>query len=298
MRHYNDMIWKVVLEEVFDDFLRFIYPDAAVVYDLERGFESLDKELAEMYPEPDKEKDTRFADKLMKVYHRDGVEEWVLLHVEVQGETSKKAEFAERMFRYFYRILDRHRHPVSAIAIFTGPDGKNMPGEYIYTYRDTRLLYQWKTISILDYTDEDLDNSANPFAQVVRATRMALWERRIPEMELLDRKVLLASRLLRKGFSQRKVQAIFTFLEGCILFDDTEMNRIFRERIRSQDKSNIMGIEEYLKSVGREQGVEEASRQFVENLIRADKFSDKEISDLAAVTVDYVRKVRAELQGK
>ena len=119
----SDILWKVVIEEVFDDMLRFIFPYADEVFDMERGFEFLEKELAEMYPEPDKAADTRFADKLVKVFHRDGEEEWVLMHVEIQGDTSRRREFSERMFRYFYRILDRYRKPVSAIAVFTGAIG-------------------------------------------------------------------------------------------------------------------------------------------------------------------------------
>jgi hypothetical protein len=72
-----------MLEEIFDDLLTFLFPKASQVFDLERGFEFLDKELAEMYPEPDKVKETRFVDKLVKVYNRDGTDEWILVHVEV-----------------------------------------------------------------------------------------------------------------------------------------------------------------------------------------------------------------------
>src|SRR5580692_2664960 len=122
MRRKDDTLWKVVMEEVFDDLLRFLFSDAGEVYDLERGFLFLDKELAELYAEPDKDSDTRFVDKLVKVYHRDGEEEWVLLHVEIQGDLSDRDQFSARMFRYFYRIFDRFRRPVSAIAIFTGQD--------------------------------------------------------------------------------------------------------------------------------------------------------------------------------
>jgi hypothetical protein len=130
----SDILWKVIMEEVFDDLLRFIMPDADREYNLERGFEFLEKELAEMYPEPEKESDTRFADKLIKVFNRQGEEDWILVHIEVQGDTSKRVEFTERMFRYFYRILDKHRKPVSAVAIFTGLDGKKMPDRYTYQY--------------------------------------------------------------------------------------------------------------------------------------------------------------------
>ncbi len=39
----SDILWKVIMEEVFPDLLRFIYPDADEVYNMERGFEFLDK---------------------------------------------------------------------------------------------------------------------------------------------------------------------------------------------------------------------------------------------------------------
>lgn len=43
--------------------------------------------------------------KLIKVAALDGIETWVLIHVEVQGEPEDS--FAERMFTYQYRLRDR-----------------------------------------------------------------------------------------------------------------------------------------------------------------------------------------------
>jgi hypothetical protein len=40
----KDALWKSVLEEVFDDRLRFVFPDAERVFDFGRGFEFLDGE--------------------------------------------------------------------------------------------------------------------------------------------------------------------------------------------------------------------------------------------------------------
>ena len=82
MRRKNDILWKGMMEEIFDDLLRFIYPEAERLIDMEREFEFLDKELGEMYPEPDKEADTRFVDKLVKIYLKNGEEEWFLTHIE------------------------------------------------------------------------------------------------------------------------------------------------------------------------------------------------------------------------
>lgn len=256
----------------------------------------VEKELAEMYPEPDKGPDTRFADKLVKVFHRDGEEEWVLIHVEIQGDTSKRQEFSERMFRYFYRILDRYKRPVSAIAVFTGRDGRKMPCRFEYDYRQTRLVYEYHTLSILDCSDEELENSPNPFAQVVLAAKTALLEEKVPGKELLDRKILIATRLLRKGFHVKKLKAIMKFLENYILFEEPEMNRTFTEQIYTPNNIKIMGIDEYIEMETREDERESNNRRFVRNLLKESNFSDEKIASLVDVTVEFVNEVKADLK--
>jgi hypothetical protein len=288
----------VILEEVFADLLRFVFPDADQVYDIERGFEYLDKELAEIHPQPDEEKDTRFADKLVKVFHRDGEEEWVLLHIQIQGDTSKRLEFSQRMFEYFYRIRDGHRKPVSAIAIFTGHEGKDMPGRYTYEYRGTRLTYEYLTLSILDFSDEELDKSDNPFAQVVLAAKTSLLEGKIPEDDLLELKLLIANRLQKKGFGKVKTLAILNFLRNYVLFDNSEMNRKFDQRFKLNDKYNVMNTVEYIKMEAKEEflaeGRIEGLTSAVNNMIATTEFSDEMIASLIGVPLDFVKKIREE----
>ena len=298
----SDILWKVIMEEVFPDLLRFIYPDADNVYDMKRGFEFLDKELAELNPQPDEEKDSRFADKLVKVYHRDGEEEWVLLHVEVQGDTLDREAFAERMYTYFYRIRDRYPgRLVSALAIFTGQDGNRMPGRYSYEYRGTKLTYQYPTVCILDYSDEDLDRSTNPFAQVIVAAKMRLQEGKVPEDELLNTKLLAARKLTEKGFGMEKIRAIFNFLRNYVLFEEPETNRKFDTLFKQTDKTSVMNTVEYLKMEGREEGIaegkEEAATAFVENLLKEFDFAVEKIASLANVSAEFVNKVKNKLNG-
>ena len=290
----SDILWKVIIEEVFPDLLRFIYPDANDEYNMERGFEFLDKELAELNPQPDEEKDSRFADKLVKVYHRNGLEEWVLLHVEVQGDTQDRDAFAERMYTYFYRIRDRYPgRLVSALAIFTGENGNRMPGKYSYEYRGTKLTYEYPTVSILDYSDEELDKSSNPFAQVVVAAKMRLQEGKVPEDELLNNKLLAARKLTEKGFGMEKIRAIFNFLRNYVLFEKPETNRKFDNLFKETDKTSVMNTVEYLKMEGKE----EAATAFVENLLKGSDFVVEKIASLANVSVEFVNKVKNQLNG-
>src|ERR1700709_304947 len=99
----------------FDDFLRFFYPDANKLFDIGKGFEYLDKELEQLFPPESEDYAVRYVDKLVKVFTREGNEEWILVHVEVQGYTDK--DFAKRMFQYYYRILDKYDKPITAFAI-------------------------------------------------------------------------------------------------------------------------------------------------------------------------------------
>ena len=111
---------------MFPDFLRFFYPDADKIFELEKH-EFLDKELEKLYPDTDGGTRRRHVDKLVKVRLRKGGEQWILIHIEVQGYADP--QFGPRMFQYFYRILDRYRRPVTAIAIFTGSQ-KKTPESY------------------------------------------------------------------------------------------------------------------------------------------------------------------------
>lgn len=291
----SDILWKVVLEDLFADLLRFLFTDADEVYDMERGFEFLDKELAQLNPQPDEKKDSRFADKLVKVYHRDGVEEWVLLHIEVQGDTSAREAFAERMFTYFYRIWDNERKPISAVAIFTGKNGKKMPNRYRYEYRHTRLTCEYLAISILDYSDEELDASDNPFAQVIGAAKLQLLEKRLPDDKLLDMKLLAAKKLQAKGFEKEQIIAILNFLRNYVLFEDQKMNRKFDYLYNETDKTHIMNTDEWLKMQAEERGREGATEAIVENLINGTDFDNEKIASLTNSTVEIVEEVKERL---
>jgi hypothetical protein len=301
LRRRNDILWKTILEEVFDDLLRFLFSYADKEYDLHRGFEFLDKELAKICPEADKPADTRIADKLVKVYTRDGKEEWILIHVEIQGDTSKKEGFAERMFRYFYRILDKYHKPVSAVAIFTGRHGQTMPNRYEYSCGGTSLIYRYHTLSILDYSDEGLWYLDNPFAIVLMAARTALLKGTVPEQFLQEKKLLIARQLLQKNIPANKVRAIFAFLDNYIHLEDATLNLNFTQQVEHLDHKNYnMGIIEYLQQEAREEGLKTGQKEERERLTRSllekSELSVTKIANLIGVSTYFVNKIKKQLR--
>lgn len=70
----DDTLWKVLLEYLFDDLLRFFLPNADELFDLNRGFESLIQELDQLLPPDNDNFQPRYVDKLVKVFTRTGDE--------------------------------------------------------------------------------------------------------------------------------------------------------------------------------------------------------------------------------
>jgi len=302
-RRQNDILWKGMLEEVFDDLLRFVFPRAESIFDLERGFDFLDKELGVMNPNPGRKSATKFVDKLAKVFLRDGTEEWVLCHVEVQGANDK--EFAKRMFKYYARIFDRHDRPLTAIAIFTGKDGKKLPGMYVRKYEGAELIYKYNTLCILDYEDRSLAENPNPFALVILAAKKALLSGKNLDEVLLKEKLEIAKLLKKRGYSETKTNMILSFLHNYVRFEKTETNCIFEEEIdRLTGKSNTMGLIEQIRQMkldearaeARKEAAGERNRIFVTNLLNSTSFSLKKIAQLAGVSESFVNRVKASLK--
>src|ERR1035437_8141889 len=108
-----DGAWKETLERYLRPFLELCFPLAAAGIDWAVPIEFLDQELQQIVRDADLGKQR--TDKLVKVLRRDGGEEWVLIHVEVQAQPDP--ELALRMYRYHHRIADRYGRTVVSLEI-------------------------------------------------------------------------------------------------------------------------------------------------------------------------------------
>ncbi|HTJ14571.1 MAG TPA: hypothetical protein VL547_21175 [Dinghuibacter sp.] len=293
-----------MIEEVVEDLLLFVDPNIGDDLDLTREYQFLDKELAELYPEPEKPPGTRVVDKLVKVYQRDGAERWMLLHVEVQGQN--KGDFAGRMFEYYYRLTDRYKHPVAAIAVFTGRGSGGLPQEYEARCLWTTMRYEYKTLAISNYSDSELTASTNPFAAVLLVAKEILL--RSPGSDADWDKILLENklkivRLVNEKltvYGDKKAAAILRFLNNYVAFKMPETNRIFMEQMDViTGKKNTMGILEQLIEIKSGEALEEGKKlgrlEAVQILLKATDFSDKKIAGLVGVPLSTVKKIHSTL---
>ncbi|MEO5335195.1 MAG: hypothetical protein H7839_24550 [Magnetococcus sp. YQC-5] len=203
-----DVPWKEILETCFPDFVLFFLPEAYTEIDWSQGFEFLDTEFARISRDADI--GDRRMDKLVKVWRRDGIEFWVLIHIEIQGD--KKPNFASRMYVYQYRAYDLYQKPVVGLAILADEHVGWGPSEFSYAMWGTKLSYQFTAVKLLDYAEMELEQSNNPFAIVTLAHLYAKKTRHLVEDRYdVKRKIIFG--LYRKGFSRQQVNALFLFID-------------------------------------------------------------------------------------
>ncbi len=254
----NDLLYKGLLEDLFEDFLRFMIPDAENLFDLNRGFDFLNQELDQLFPPGAGEHTTKVVDKLAKVYTKAGTEEWILIHLEIQGKYG--ADFGERMFNYYHRILYKYKKPIAAFAILTEPTKKPRNNTFKLSYLNTSITYTFNVFKIAEQDELELEASDNPFAKLVLIAKAKLKGERINKEQrdafYMEVKKDLAKKLYEQQIPKSKIIALLNFLHHHIRFEDQENNQIFeQEFIKITGGNKIMGIRELLIEWAKNEGV-------------------------------------------
>lgn len=205
----QDNGWKELLDEFFKEFVEFFFPAIYADVDWQRGYEFLDKELAQLGREHATGK--RIADKLVCVWLKDGRETWLLIHLEIQGQP--EARFNERTYIYNYRIFDKHHCEVISLVVVTGRSGARV-GKYEIARWGFRLLCEFPVVRITDYRgrEEELRQNLNPFALVVLAQLKLLDAKDDPQKRLAARRELMRG-LLRRRRNDKYVIGLLRFLD-------------------------------------------------------------------------------------
>ncbi|QIH35265.1 hypothetical protein [Sphingobacterium sp. DR205] len=302
----DDPLWKAVLEQTFVHFLRFMFSDADMVFDLERPFDYLDKEFESLFPPEANGKGIRYVDKLVKVFLKDGSEQFVLCHIEVQSSKGK-GDLAERMFQYFYKITDRYRAPVTAIAILADGNRNYLPKVYFKEFMGTSLRYEFNSYKILDQDESTLRANDNPFSVVVLTALLAILNKDLTDQQLRDMKHDLYHEMMHRKMDKETRQGLYDFLAYYVSFDNQDSLVIFEQELKEKlGRSDIMGTQEYLLDKAERKGIEkgvlkgkreERAKADTEKKASAIKmlqsgFDTKLIADILNLSVEEIEKLK------
>ena len=298
MRKKNDILLKSAFEEAFPDLLRFFFKNADLIFDMDRGFEFLDKELKELFPELERRGGARFVDMLVKTFGADGSEKWMLVHIEIQAQHD--TNFGHRMFQYFYRIFDRYQVPITAISVFTGEKSQVCSSEFQYEFLGTTLQYKFNTYHIQDHSEQELLAMDNRFSLIILATQKTLISSKLSLRELAEHRFNIAKAMICSNkYSPEQIKRFMLFLKNYIFIENSKINIIFDKQIdHLTGHRNAMDLMEAIEIVMKQTAEENARKPFVIYLL---KHTDMDLATIAAtaeVDEDFVEEVEHEVGRK
>jgi hypothetical protein len=246
-----DSPWKEALDVYFQPFLALFFAEAHADIDWSRGYESLDKELQQVAREG--ELGRRLVDKLVKVWLKDGREQWVLVHVEVQ--VSEEADFARRMYVYNYRLFDRYNRDVVSLAVLGDDNPRWRPDSFGYARWGFSAGIRFPVVKLLDYAaqEQSLEDSRNPFATIVLAHLKTLQTRQ-DERQRSASKIRLIKGLYDRGLSAADVRQLFRVIDWMMDLS-SELNATFWEEIERHEQEKHMPFMTTPERIGQERGL-------------------------------------------
>ena len=256
-----DSPWKEMLTQFFPSFMEFFYGDIYAEIDWTRGFEFLDKELQKIAVKGKLGK--RLADKLVKVYLRNGREVWVLIHVEIQGQ--REANFGRRMFVYHYRIFDAYGQRVISLAVLTDEDESWRPNNFSYNLFGTGVALNFRAVKLLDSRGDwtALVNNSNPFAVIVMAHLKALETKNLPQQRYRQKFEIIKG-LYARGLHQEDIRQLFRFIDWVMMLPE-ELETKLETQVKTLTEENSMeyisGLERRAIERGRQEGQQQGIQQ-------------------------------------
>jgi len=221
----QDELWKGIITELFEDFVAYFMPDLYVDIDWTKKYTFLEQELTKIYSKSMISR--KFNDKLVSVFLKNGNEQWILIHIEIQAYTDP--DFAERMFIYYYRAFDRYAQKIVAMALFADDSKSYKPDVYRYEYYQTEHLYRYRTYKVLEQNEEALINSDNPFAMVILAALYRIRnEQETPEIQY-DFKLQLIRMLIAQKIPKSKILHLLIFIDSLVKLSEKYQRQINSE---------------------------------------------------------------------
>ena len=294
-----DSIWKDFIGEFWRDILKRFMPDLYDEADLNREPENLDKELRDLLPEEPKAP-VRYVDTLMKIFLKDGGDEWVLFHIEVQGRGGEN--ISRRMFRYYCLIFTHHDVNPAALAILTAkrPKSEGESGIYKAGIFGTKIEYRYNVIKAYELDDDELKAGDSIVDLFVYSVKIAAKYRKSNEKKLGYMKIIVGL-LIEKGWKKFIRRRFIIYLERVMHLSSTDYRLKFRkaayEALEEGGKNvRYKTVTEEIFEEGIEQGIEQGRNEVIRSFMELGVLTDEQIASALKMTIDAIKSMRLELK--
>lgn len=258
-REDHDSPWKEALEVFFKPFMDLLYPQISTLIDWQQAPKFMDKELQKITRNA--ENNRRYADKLVQVQFLSGVEQWIYIHTEVQGEPETK--FAERMFEYFYRIRDRYQQPVISLAVLTDTHNSFRPHYFRYELAGCAIQFKFSMVKLLDWQSrmDELLHSQNPFGLLIAAQLTAKLVK--DSKTRVDNLIGFYRLVIQKDLDKEHIRRLIIFLEWMVYLPE-DIRTYYNEQVEHIEEESDMPYISLIERKGIELGIEQGIEQGLE----------------------------------
>ena len=258
-RSQYDSPWKQAIERYFPDFMRFFFFNIYEEIDWNKEPVFMDSALEKITR--DAEIGRRYADKLVKVWLKNGELVWALIHIEVQA--SREANFAERIYVYRHRIWEKHKVAVASLVILCDDEQNYRPNKYNKGIWGCELNFTFPIVKLLDFAENwaKLENDSNPFAIVVMAQLKAkeikdgqkrkYWKFRLTRM------------LYERGYEKQDIIDLYCFIDWLLVLPE-ELEREFARELHEYEKEKTMRYVSSIERIGFENGKQHGMQQGIQ----------------------------------
>ena len=317
-----DSIWKDFTTEFWRDVLEDFMPDLYVAADLDREAEQLDKELHELLADLEidgkKSRKThkRYVDNLLKIYLKDGTEEWVLLHIEIQGRGGENISI--RMFRYQCLLFIRYGRHAAAMAILTAkrPKKEGEPGKYVAELFGTKVEFNYNAVKVYDMKDDELKARNTLSSLFIYALKKGAQSKNSDDQKLEYGREIMEL-LAKKGLDPVRRSMFMEFVENALSFSSGEYNeRIWREGmmifnegvnepmrrkgmfalVREANEAYDKGLAKGLDQ-GLAQGLAQAGKDTARFLLKLGTLTNEQIAEATKQSLEEVMALRQEIMS-
>ncbi|MFS0644090.1 hypothetical protein [Siminovitchia sp. 179-K 8D1 HS] len=294
-----DQLWKDVITELFEEFLLFFSPELFELADFTIPPQFLEQELQTILPES--ESSQRVADKLVQLQLKNGDNQWVYVHIEVQGDYKKI--FPKRMFQSFYRIMDLYDEQIYALALFTSDDAKYNADQYNYEFLGTELTYRYHTYRIASQSESTLLKSQNPFALAVLAGLYVIKSKKNVDRKYQYKRklmrLLLQDKMISKEMKREYIQKLFVFIDHVLrLPEETEWRLVNDLKPIIQKEAVQMGLSmkdtflaKYYMNEGEKKGKIEGKIEIAVRLMEKG-YCVEDAADITGLSIEEIKRIK------
>jgi len=205
-----DKAWKEALNEYFEDFLSFFFPNIHSLVDWNKAPIALDKELQQLKANADP--NLKIADKLYEVGLLDKTTPSLVIHCEVQSQ--HEDNFDRRIFIYNTKALTLCNIDVISLVILGDTRRSWRPTDFRYRYGGLGTGTEFGSFKLLDYQSrwDELESTQSRFG-IITMAHLKTASTTGKFAERAEWKWEIAQKIYDKGWSNRDVIIVYNIVD-------------------------------------------------------------------------------------